>query len=103
MHGCVQPRQSLGSNAYFESTQGASEVKTLELAQASLGAVEAAIAKPGLIMAPGVERRGVPGIPEVDLTEVAAAMLDQVLRGFERDTLSNDDLVRIGRQALAEK
>lgn len=52
-------------------------------------------------MAPGVERRGVPGIPEVDLTEVAAAMLDQVLRGFERDTLSNDDLVRIGRRVLA--
>ncbi|KAI0176622.1 hypothetical protein BJ166DRAFT_584789 [Pestalotiopsis sp. NC0098] len=89
--------------ADYGLARGASEVKTLALAQASDGAVEAAIAKPGLIMAPGVERRGVPGIPEVDLTEVAAAMLDQVLRGFESDTLSNDDLVRIGRRVLAEK
>jgi hypothetical protein len=63
--------------------------------------VQAAVAKPGMIMAPGVERRNVPGLREVALREVAAALLHQALNGLEKDTLSNDDLVRIGSKALA--
>lgn len=59
------------------------------------------MAKPGMIMAPGVERRNVPGLPEVALPKVAAALLDQALNGPEKDTLSNDDLVRIGSKVLA--
>lgn len=81
--------------------QGASEVKTLAFAQQQSGVVQAAVAKPGMIMAPGVERRNVPGLPEVALREVAAALLHQALNGLEKDTLSNDDLVRIGSKALA--
>lgn len=54
-----------------------------------------------MIMAPGVERRNVPGLPEVALPKVAAALLDQALNGPEKDTLSNDDLVRIGSKVLA--
>lgn len=56
--------------------------------------------KPGFIDAPGVERREIPGIPHMELTDIAAAMLDQVIGGFEKDTLSNDDLARIGQRAL---
>ncbi|ETS88113.1 hypothetical protein PFICI_01941 [Pestalotiopsis fici W106-1] len=81
--------------------RGASEVKTLAFAQQSGATVEAAVAKPGMIVAPGVERRNVPGIPEVALRDVAAALLDQVVNGLEKDTLSNDDLVRIGQKVLA--
>ena len=44
----------------------------------------------------------IPGIPQIELTDVAAAMLDQVLNGFEKGTLSNDDLVRIGHATVAE-
>jgi hypothetical protein len=56
--------------------------------------------KPGLIDAPGAEKREVPGVPHIELSDIAAAMLDQVVDGFEKDTLSNDDLVRIGQRAL---
>jgi hypothetical protein len=57
--------------------------------------------KPGLIDAPGAEKREIPGLPHIDLPDIAAALLDQVIREFEKDTLSNDDLVRIGQRALA--
>lgn len=57
--------------------------------------------KPGLIDAPGAEKREIPGLPHIDLPDIVAALLDQVIRGFEKDTLSNDDLVRIGQRALA--
>lgn len=58
--------------------------------------------KPGLIDAPRAEKREIPGLPHIDLPDIAAALLDQVTHGFEKDTLSNDDLVRIGQRALVE-
>lgn len=36
----------------------------------------------------------------VDVREVSAAMLHEVVHGFEKEPLENEDLVRIGRQAL---
>lgn len=39
----------------------------------------------------------------VQVSEVAAAMLDQTINGIEKDTLLNDDLVRIGQKALADQ
>lgn len=42
-------------------------------------------------------------VPNIDRTVLAAAMLDQAVRGFEKDDLSNADLVRIGEAALAKK
>ena len=39
-------------------------------------------------------------LPNVDVTEISAAMLQEVVHGFEKEPLENDDLVRIGRQAL---
>lgn len=42
-------------------------------------------------------------IPNIDRTVLAAAILDQAVCGFEKDDLSNVDLVRIGEAALAKK
>lgn len=53
-----------------------------------------------MIDSPERERRDYPGLPHIDLTDIAAALLDQVINGLEKDTLSNDDLVRIGKAAL---
>jgi len=44
----------------------------------------------------------VASLPSLSVVEMSAAMLDQVLNGFEKDPLTNEDLVRIGRRALDE-
>lgn len=66
------------------------------------------MAKPGLITAPGQILKTIfatvlkyaMSLPNVDVTEVSAAMLHEVIHGFEKEPLENDDLVTIGRQAL---
>lgn len=72
--------------------------------------MEVSIAKPGLIDAPG--RMGmlrsagmavlttVIGLPRVQVGEVAAALIKQAVQGVEKETLLNEDLVRIGREEL---
>lgn len=70
--------------------------------------VEACVAKPGIILTTGkvlqsifataLKWAGV--VPNISLTEIAAAMLDQVVNGFEKEPLLNDDLVRIGNKIL---
>jgi len=42
-------------------------------------------------------------IPNISRTELSAAILDQVVHGFEKEDLSNADLVRIGGAALEKK
>ncbi|WP_394830007.1 hypothetical protein LVJ94_26220 [Pendulispora rubella] len=91
--------------------RGDVESRVLEHAKESRGAVEACIAKPGLIDAPGrtglmmktvqTIGRSLIGLPKVDLGEMAAALLEQAVNGLEKDTLLNADLVRIGTKALA--
>jgi hypothetical protein len=39
------------------------------------------------------------GVPNVGVREISTAMLDQALNGFEKDTLENEDLVRIAETA----
>lgn len=39
-------------------------------------------------------------MPSVTVTEFSAAMIDQVVNGFEKEPLMNEDLVRIGRRVL---
>ncbi len=39
-------------------------------------------------------------VPIIDVEEFSAAMLHEIMHGFEKEPLENDDLVRIGRQAL---
>lgn len=46
-----------------------------------------------------VSRFGRP-IPNIQRSELAAAVLNQVMHGFEKETLLNADLVRVGRKEL---
>jgi hypothetical protein len=94
---------------FFQRWQGATETSVLDYASARPH-VEAAVAKPGLILKPGsivIWLRAtflylLASLPSVSVVEMSAALLDQVLDGFEKDPLTNDDLVRIGRRALEE-
>ncbi|RDL36229.1 Uncharacterized protein BP5553_06841 [Venustampulla echinocandica] len=93
--------------------RGEAESRVLGYAKKSGGAIEACVAKPGLIDAPGrtgmvmnaVRTVGcsIIGLPRVDVSEVAATLLDQAIKGFEKETLLNEDLVRIGQKALADQ
>ena len=68
------------------------------------------MSKPGRITTPGqvlktmlaTVLKNVLFVPTIEVKEISAAMLHQVLNGFEKETLQNDDLVRIGRQALSD-
>lgn len=42
-------------------------------------------------------------MPRVDVSDLAAAMLHQVVEGFDNCTLLNEDLVRIGQQVRADQ
>lgn len=39
-------------------------------------------------------------LPNIQRSELAAAVLNQVMDGFEKETLLNADLVRLGRREL---
>lgn len=39
-------------------------------------------------------------LPSVGVREISTVMLNQSLFGFEKDTLENDDLVRLGESEL---
>lgn len=54
-------------------------------------------------LAPSQRTERIKVLRKVELQEVAAALLDQVVSGFEKDTLLNDDLARIGQEALCEE
>lgn len=72
----------------------------LAFAAQHTGQVEACVVKPGIITTPSTTPAG--NIPQIDVSEVTAAMLDQVISVFEKEPLMNDDLIRLGRQALQE-
>lgn len=80
--------------------QGEAESRILAMAEESTGQIQSCVTKSGFINAPGRLMPNVPGLPLVELQDITAAMLDQIVNGFEKDTLSNDDLVRIGKKAL---
>ncbi|KAJ0120089.1 nucleoside-diphosphate-sugar epimerase [Diaporthe amygdali] len=111
MSGHFAPRQRteqvkvLGDYGMTELGYLRGEVETdiLEFAEQSKGAVQSCITKSGFIKGPGKVVPEVPGLPLVELQDITAAILDQVINGFEKDTLSNDDLVRIGQKALKEQ
>ncbi|KAJ9396055.1 hypothetical protein DTO282F9_7030 [Paecilomyces variotii] len=97
----------------YRLMRGETESFVLNYAKESKGAVEAAVAKPGLINAPGKMNmavnvlstigRSIIGLPMVDVSEVAATLIDQSVNGLEKETLLNEDLVRIGQKALARQ
>ncbi|KAK4693336.1 hypothetical protein P7C71_g4045, partial [Lecanoromycetidae sp. Uapishka_2] len=90
--------------------RGETENRVLAFAAEHKDAVEACVSKPGLITAPGqilktmsaMVMKSVISVPNVDIREISAAMLNQVVNGFEKEPLENEDLVRIGRKVLED-
>ncbi|TGO30998.1 hypothetical protein BPAE_0002g00910 [Botrytis paeoniae] len=91
---------------------GEAESRVIDFAQASNGSVEAFIAKPGLIDRPDRRQglvgsvlstigRSLIGLPKVDVSQIAATLLEQAVKGIEKETLSNEDLVRIRDKVLS--
>lgn len=76
--------------------------------------VEVQIVRPGMILSyvnvwrtlhAGIIRASnyiTTAIVNVDRADMSAALLDQVMHGFEKDILSNADLVRIGGSVTTE-
>ena len=70
--------------------------------------VEACVAKPGFVTISGGYIRTMfasifyytVSMPRIDIRECSAAALHEILQGFSKDPLENEDLVRIGRQRL---
>ncbi|PHH75720.1 hypothetical protein CDD82_4315 [Ophiocordyceps australis] len=86
------------------------EALILDQAKQSKGIVEASIAKPGLIYAPdrtsmlmglvqGVGYAMI-GLPKIDIVELSAALLSQAVNGIDQETLSNQDLITMGKKAV---
>lgn len=82
-----------------DSFQGDAESQILAFAEKSSGAVEASVARPGLIHGPGKERRTIAGVPSIEVHELAAALLEQVVNGVGKDMMMHDDLVQLGQKA----
>ncbi|KAF7336825.1 putative nucleoside-diphosphate-sugar epimerase [Mycena venus] len=91
----------------YSLMRGETENRVLAFAaEHSAEKFEACVAKPGLIthdaasVARAEELKLKMGLPSVTIEEVSAAMLHQVLHGFQKEPLLNGDLVEIGQQAL---
>ena len=83
----------------------------MAFAEEHKGEVEASVAKPGMITSPDKPLTSIlvsaanliREMPSIKRTEIATAMLEQVIHGFESDTLSNDDLIRLGKPGTASE
>lgn len=92
----------------YSLMRGETENRLLAFAAEHKESMEVCVAKPGLITAPGQYLKTIGAtvlnvvgvVPNINVSEVSAAMLQQVVEGWEKETLENADLVRIGRQAL---
>lgn len=91
--------------------QGEAETQILKFARASSGKVQAGVARPGVIVdkenggfVKGLRARvaGLVGIPTVELETIARALLEIGLRegGLEKETVENEELVRVGERCL---
>ncbi|KAI1134632.1 hypothetical protein F5Y05DRAFT_397728 [Hypoxylon sp. FL0543] len=84
--------------------RGNVEAQLFTIADKSNGAVVSCIAKPGIIVNPAADQPvPVLSVPTIELRNIAAALVDQAVNGFEKDTLSNNDLIRIGRSFLGRQ
>ncbi|KIW66093.1 hypothetical protein PV04_08297 [Phialophora macrospora] len=94
----------------YSLLRGETENQILAFAASHPGQVEVTVAKPGLILEPGNVLHWlrswllwfVASLPAISVVDISAAMLDQVVNGFEKDPLMNEDLVRIGQKALSD-
>ena len=76
-------------------SQGETESRILDYAKESKGTMEACVAKPGLIDAPGrfsllmkavsTVGRSIIGLPKVDVREISATLLEQAVNGIGKD------------------
>ncbi|RDA93261.1 hypothetical protein CP533_6519 [Ophiocordyceps camponoti-saundersi (nom. inval.)] len=90
--------------------RGDIESRVLGYARESQGALQVAVAKPGLIHVPDstgqlvralqVVGCALIGLPQITISDIAAALLDQAVNGIDQETLENDNLARIGQKAL---
>ncbi|MCJ1384882.1 hypothetical protein MMC17_008000 [Xylographa soralifera] len=113
MSGTAAERDQNKTPSYmpqYSLMRGETENQVLAFAAEHKGAVEACVAKPGLIIGPGQILKMVwafvlkyaMSVPNVTVAEISAAMLHETINGFQKEPLENDDLVRIGRQVLTE-
>ncbi|KAK7033363.1 putative nucleoside-diphosphate-sugar epimerase [Favolaschia claudopus] len=109
MSGTGAPRSPSDKQPFYmpEYSRMRGETENRVLSFAAEHKFEASVAKPGLIkrsLASTILAAGLKLImvPSVSLEEVSAAMIHQVINGFEKEPLENDDLVRIGREALKQ-
>ncbi|KAI1506468.1 putative nucleoside-diphosphate-sugar epimerase [Biscogniauxia marginata] len=89
----------------YSLMRGETENQILSLA-AELGGIEVGFARPGLITRPGAIVRSVlatalgwaVGIHSISVTDLAAVMLDQAIKGFEKEPLMPGDLARLAER-----
>ncbi|CAG8979798.1 hypothetical protein HYALB_00011247 [Hymenoscyphus albidus] len=81
--------------------RGEAEGLILKYGRESNGTVQSCVIKPGAIDHLSREKKETPGLPHIKLDDIAAALLDQTIHGFEKDTLTNDDMIRIGQKVLS--
>ncbi|KAL9090939.1 MAG: hypothetical protein Q9159_001682 [Coniocarpon cinnabarinum] len=92
----------------YVKMRGAAEIDVIAFANESNGMVEAGCVRPALIIGSKREdvlKKGLQAFPNpqmVAVEEVAAAMLNQSMHGFEKEPLLNDDLCQMGKQALQD-
>ncbi|KAL8801123.1 MAG: hypothetical protein Q9182_004675 [Xanthomendoza sp. 2 TL-2023] len=102
------PGQRPTFDARYLLLRGETENRILAFTAENQGKVEACVAKPGFITESGRYLRTflamifyhVFSLPRIDLEECARAILHQVLQGFSKETLENEDLIKIGRQKI---
>jgi hypothetical protein len=78
----------------------------LKVAAERPGEVEVCVSKTGFITSPWNLPKRVfatflsfaAKVPGIDVGEYSSALIDQVVNGFEKDTLVNDDLVAIAKR-----
>lgn len=96
----------------YSLMRGETESKVLNYAKESEGRVESFVTKPGLINATGGGNiltrtvRAIGGIvislPVIGLDEMAAALISMALFGAEKDTLRNEEILKLGQRVLGE-
>ncbi|KAF4970068.1 hypothetical protein FSARC_2814 [Fusarium sarcochroum] len=89
--------------------RGQVEKQVLERAQLSDGRMQVLITKQGSVNDPGMGvvkhafkmlTHTIVNVPTIGRPEMTAALLDQAVNGFEKDTLMNAELVAIGKKAM---
>jgi hypothetical protein len=102
----ISPTPNPSSRLLSSPHQGEAENRLLAFAAEHKGEIEVGVPKPGLITSPGLSIRSVftkavsmvSSVVAIDRADLVAVMLDQVINGFEKDTLLNADLVRLAKQ-----